>query len=209
MTGTASAWRRHAVLVGVAAAFFCANLGFFLWYRSTTSVRAEALKKDRAALAADVAGKEREAKRLSAQRERIAGVSEAIQEFYGHRVGRRRETLAPLVNEMHDIFRGAGIFPAQISYATTPVESLSLTEMTVSFGYATDYSTFKKLLAAIEAGSRWIIVRQFGLTRDPATPSTVQMRMVLSTYFSEESEPGRRPVRRASASGPARRKTAP
>ena len=110
---------------------------------------------------------------------------------------------------MHDIFRGVGIFPAQISYATAPVESLSLTEMTVSFGYAADYTTFKKLLAAIEAGSRWIIVRQFGLVRDPATPSTVQMRMVLSTYFSEEAEPGRPPARRASAGGPARRKTAP
>ena len=206
---TGSAWRRHALLLGAAAAFFCANLGFSLWYRSTTSIRAEALKEERSALKADVAGKEREAALLNAQRKRIAGVSEAIQEFYGHRVGRRRETLAPLVNEMHDIFRTVGIFPAQISYATSAVESLSLTEMRVSFGYATDYPSFKRLLAAIESGSRWIVVRQFGLTRDPALPSTVQMRMVLSTYFSEEGEAGRPPARRASGGGPARRKALP
>jgi Tfp pilus assembly protein PilO len=206
---TASAWRRRAVLLGAAAAFFCANLGFYLWYRSTTFVRAEALKAERSALAAQVAGNEREAAQLNAQRERIAGVSQAIQEFYGNRVGRSRETLAPLVNEMHDIFRAVGIFPAQISYATSPVESLSLTEMRVSFGYATDYPTFKRLLAAIESGSRWIVVRQFGLTRDASMPSTVQMRMVLSTYFSEEGESGRPPARRASGSGPARRRAAP
>jgi Tfp pilus assembly protein PilO len=206
---TASAWRRHAVLLGAAAAFFSANLVFDLWYRSTTSVRAEALKQERSALAAQVVGKEREAAQLVAQRERIAGVSQAIQEFYGHRVGRHRETLAPLVNDMHDIFRAVKIFPAQISYATSPVENLSLTEMRVSFGYATDYSTFKRLLAAIESGSRWIVVRQFGLTRDPSSPSTVQMRMVLSTYFAEEKEPGRSPARRASGSGPVRRRAAP
>lgn len=206
---TASAWRRHAVLLGAAAAFFCANLGFYLWYRSTTSVRAEALKKERSALAAQVAEKERETAQLNAQRERIAGVSQAIQEFYGHRVGRSRETLAPLVNDMHEIFRTVGIFPAQISYATSSVEKLSLTEMLVSFGYTTDYTTFKKLLAAIENGSRWIVVRQFSLTREPSLPSTVQMRMVLSTYFAEEGEPGRTPARRAASSGPARRRAVP
>jgi hypothetical protein len=205
---TASAWRRYVAL-GVAVAFFGANLGFYLWYRSTSSVRAEALKRERSALSAQVAGKEREAEQLSAQRERIAGVSQAIQEFYGHRVGRSRETLAPIVNEMHDIFRSVGIFPAQISYATSPVESLSLTEMRVSFGYSTDYPTFKRLLAAIESGSRWIVVRQFGLTRDTAMPSTVQMRMMLSTYFSEEEEPGRPSARRSAQSGPARRRSAP
>jgi Tfp pilus assembly protein PilO len=206
---TASAWRRHAVLLGAAAAFFSANLGFFLWYRSTTSFRAEELKRERSALAAHVAGKEREAAQLNAQRERIAGVSRAIQEFYGHRVGRSRETLAPLVNEMHDIFRAVGIFPAQISYATSSVDMLSLTEMQVSFGYVTDYPTFKRLLAAMESGSRWIVVRRFALTRDPSMPSAVHMHMVLSTYFAEEGEPGRPPARRASSSGPTRPKAVP
>lgn len=199
---------RRAVVLGVAAAFFCANLGFYLWYRSTTSVRAEGLKKERTALASQVAGKEREASKIIAQRERIAGVSQAIQEFYGHRVGRSRETLAPLVNEMHEIFRAVGVFPAQISYNTTPVEGLSLSEMRVSFGYATDYPTFKRLLALIESNPRWIVVRQFSLVRDPALPATVQMRMVLSTYFSEEGEPGHAFARRAAGSAPVRPRAA-
>ena len=206
---TASAWRRHAVLLGAAAAFFCANLGFYLWYRSTTSVRAEALKKERSALAADVAGKEREAAKLVAQRERIAGVSQAIQEFYGKRVGRSRETLAPLVNDIHNIFKSVGIFPAQISYATNPLEKLSLTEMLVSFGYSTDYPTFKRLLAAFESSSRWVVVRQFSVTRDSSLPSSVQMRMVVSTYFSEDAESGRPPTRRSASGLSTRRRAAP
>ena len=140
------------------------------------------------------------------QRDRIALVSQAIQEFYGKRVGRRREALAPLVDEMHGVFRRTGIFPLQISYATAPVESLSLTEMLVSFGYATDYPTFKKLLAAIESDRHWIVVRQVAVNRDTSTPSAVQMRMVLATYFSGEDDGvAPSPSRRLGGAGEARR----
>ena len=147
MIGSWTVWRRRAWVVAAACGFLVANLAFFLWYRSTARLRAGGLEKERAALATDTAAKEQEARRLTGQRDRIAQVSQAIQEFYGKRVGRRREALAPLVDEMHGVFRRTGVFPAQISYATAPVESLSLTEMLVSFGYATDYPTFKKLLA--------------------------------------------------------------
>jgi len=183
-------WRRHALVVALALAFFGANLGFFLWYRATTRVREGALERERAALVADVTAKEQEARRLVAQRDRIAQVAGAIQEFYGNRVGGRRETLAPLVDEMHGVFQKVGVFPGQISYSTTPVKSLSLTEMLVSFGYTTDYPTFKKLLTAIETDPRWIIVRQFALNRDATTTNTVQMRIVLGTYFAETEGPG-------------------
>lgn len=201
-------WRRRAAVVILALVFLSANLGFFLWYRATTRLRAGALEKERATLAAEVAAREQEASRLVTQRDRIAEVSHAIQEFYGKRVGRRRETLAPIVEEMHGVFQKVGVFPAQISYSTSPVESLSLTEMLVSFGYATDYPTFKKLLAAIESDPRWFVVRQFALNRDTSAPRTVQMRMVLGTYFAESQEPGLPPTRRA-AGAATRRRTAP
>lgn len=207
-------WRRRAWIVGLACAFLLSNLGFFLWYRSTARQRARGLEVERAALAASTAAKEQEAARLTGQRDRIALVSQAIREFYGKRVGRRREALAPLVDEMHAIFRRTGVFPLQISYSTAPVESLSLTEMLVSFGYATDYPTFKKLLAAIEADPHWIVVRQISVNRDPSTPSAVQLHMVLSTYFSGADDgpapPGTRPAgsggetRRAGGGGPRR-----
>jgi hypothetical protein len=194
-------WRRHALAVVLALVFLGANVGFFLWYRATTRLRAGALEKERAALASDVAAREQEARRLVAQRDRIAGVAEAIQEFYGKRVGGRRETLAPVVDEMHGVFQKVGVFPSQISYSTTAVASLSLTEMLVSFGYSTDYPTFKKLLTAIETDPRWFVVRQFALNRDAQTTNTVQMRIVLGTYFAEAREPGA-PVRRAGTASP-------
>jgi len=207
MSAALLSWRRHAVAVLLSLVFFGANLGFFLWYRATTRLRAGALEKERGALAVDVAGKEQEARRLVSQRDRIVGVAGAIQEFYGKRVGGRRETLAPIVDEMHGVFQKVGVFPAQISYSTGPVKSLSLTEMLVSFGYTTDYPTFKKLLVAIESDPRWIVVRQFALNRDVSTTNTVQMRIILGTYFAETEEPGT-PARRA-ATAASRPRAAP
>ena len=208
MSAPLAVWRRRALIVSLSGAFLAGNLAFFLWYRSTARLRAGGLELERSALAADTAAKEKEAARLQGQRDRIVQVSQAVQEFYGKRVGRRRESLAPIVDEMHDVFRKTGVFPLQISYATRSVESLALTEMLVSFGYSTDYPTFKKLLAAIEGDRHWIVVRQVGVTRDATTPSAVQMRMVLATYFSAdegETAPKRAPLRPARpASGAAR-----
>jgi hypothetical protein len=190
----ATVWRRRGAVVALACGFLAANLVFFLWYRSTELLRAQGLEKERVELEADTAAKEQEAARLIVQRDRIAHVSQAIQEFYGKKVGRRREALAPLVDEMHGVFRRTGVFPAQISYATEPLESLSLTQMLVSFGYTTDYPTFKKLLAAIESDPHWLVVRRVSVTRDASAPSAVQMHMVLATYFTPEDEGPPRPA---------------
>jgi Tfp pilus assembly protein PilN len=194
VSAATTVWRRRGTVVALACGFLATNLVFFLWYRSTQRLRAQGLERERAALAVDTAAREQEATRLIVQRDRIAHVSQAIQEFYGKKVGRRREALAPLVDEMHGVFRRTGIFPAQISYATEPLESLSLTQMLVSFGYTTDYPSFKKLLAAIESDPHWLVVRKVSVTRDTATPSAVQMHMVLATYFTPEDEGPPRPA---------------
>jgi hypothetical protein len=49
--------------------------------------RRDALEARRTALAHTVAEAEAEAARLTAQKERLSGVSEAMEEFYGHRIG--------------------------------------------------------------------------------------------------------------------------
>jgi hypothetical protein len=48
-----------------------------------------------------VEAREAEATRLSGQRERLSGVSEAMEEFYGRRIGTQEETLASLVADLH------------------------------------------------------------------------------------------------------------
>jgi hypothetical protein len=189
MRRSENVWARHAGLLAVSALLAAGNLAFFIWYRGTTQERERALEGRRAQLAKDVEAVGTEAARLSAQRNRLSEVSAAIAEFYENRVGPRRETLAPVVAEIHAVFRRVGVNPSQISYATAPVTDLPLTEMHISFTFKNDYGRFKELLSAFESDRRWIVVREVGLSRDTDVPGGVQVRMQLATYFSGELSP--------------------
>ncbi len=195
MRGSRSVWARHAGLLVASGIFLVANLAFYFAYGSTTRTREEALKNRRAALEREVVSAEAEAARLSGQRDRLARVSSAIEEFYGRRVGPRRQTLAPVVEEIHDVLARGGVSPTQISYSRAPVADLLLSQMLVSFGFRSDYAKFKRLLHLFETNRRWLIVRETSLNRDTATPGSVEVRMAIATYFSGAEEIEHRPPR--------------
>jgi Tfp pilus assembly protein PilO len=183
-------WARRAGLLVFSALALLSNLGFFLWYRATVADRQKALESQKTAMAKDVAEAEKEASRLAVQRDRLSQVSSAVSEFYASRIGPRRESLAPMVAEIHDVLVKAGVNPSQISYATLPLADLPLVEMTISFSFKKDYSKFKQLVAAFESDPRWIVVRDVGLSRDPDVPGGVSVHLRLVTYFaSPEASP--------------------
>jgi Tfp pilus assembly protein PilO len=193
-----AAWRKRAGLLALAGLLVAGNLGFYLWYRATAQERREAAETRRAALTRDVEVREAEAAKLAAQRNRLSSVSSAIEEFYGRRIGSRRETLAAVVSDLHSTLQKSGIAPAQISYQTAPLPNLPLSEMRITFTFRNDYLRFKQFVGAVESGPRWMVVREIGLQRDTDLPGAVQVRMALATYFA--SEPSA-PPRTASAGG--------
>jgi Tfp pilus assembly protein PilO len=199
--GAAGIWARRGIWLAVSGLLLVGNLAFFLWYRSTMRQRQDALESRRAALTKEVEGIEAEAARLGRQRGHLLQVSEALDEFYGQRVGPPRETLAPRIDELHAILRRVGISPGNIQYASTPLKDLPLSEMKISFGFRNDYDRFKKLLAAFESSRQWIAVRQIALSRDQEAAGSVQVRMELSTYFLEPEKPV---VRAAASTTPGR-----
>jgi Tfp pilus assembly protein PilO len=200
-----SIWRQRASLLVVAALFLIANVGFLFGARSITSARRQALEQRRAALTSEVAAREAEASKLEVERSRLAQVSTVIDEFYGRRVGSRRETLAPIVEEIHSVMQRIGVSPVTISYSTSEIKSLPLHQMVIGFSFTSDYARFKRLLAAFEANRRWIVVRDVSLSRaSEEAPGQVQVRMLLATYFSDDEKvpaptvpvsPARRTVR--------------
>ena len=186
MKGRENVWRQRAGLLAVAGLFLVANLGFLLGSRSIRAARKQALEDRRASLTSQVAAREAEAKKLNEQRDRLAQVSSAIDDFYGRRVGSRRRTLAPLVQEVHSVLRKAGVAPSSIRYSTASLTNLALTQMSIGFSFKSDYARFKRLLAAFEVNPRWIVVRDVGLSGDSETPGEVQVSLDLATYFSNE-----------------------
>lgn len=186
MKGALAVWRRRAAWLAASGFFLAGNAGVFFWYRATGQTRQDALEARRVSLSGEVSAAEREAERLEGQRRRLSQVSAAIEDFYGKRVGTQRATLAPIVDEIHGILKRAGISPTEIGYAVKAVPKLSLEEMQAGFSFAADYQKFKRLLEAFETGPRWLVVREISLARNPEVPGSVQVRMVIATYFARD-----------------------
>ena len=183
-------WRRRLPLVAAALLFAAGNLAVFLTYRSSTETRRAALEARRDQLKRSVEAQEADSARVTGQRERLGGVSAAMETFYGKRIGRERETLAPVVAEVHEILKEAGVAAPQISFATTPVLKLPIVQMRVAFAVHCDYPRFKRLLRAFEASKAWLVVRDISINRDSSQPGQVQVQIELVTYFAEREEPG-------------------
>jgi Tfp pilus assembly protein PilO len=179
-------WIRRAGLLAAAGILLVGNLGFFLWYRGTARDRKVALEARRAALERDVLAREQEAGKLAADRDRLTEVRSAIDRFYGHSVGRREETLAGIVEEIHAILKRVGVSAAEIGYGMSSVTNPPVTQMQMSFGFKGDYGKFKQLLEEIHADRKWLAVREVSLVRDQDTPGSVQVHLSLVTYFSGE-----------------------
>lgn len=198
-------WNRRLPLALGALVFAAANLVFFLVYRSSTSERRAGLEARRDDLARTVAAREAESSKLAQQSQRLTGVSEAMEEFYGHRIGTQDETLAALIADLHAAFKEAGIEANQISYTTSPVTKLPLTKMRVTFPVKSDYQRFKKLLRIFETGRRWIAVESVAIQRAGEQPGAVSVQMELATYFAEpvtSSPPGDAKSPASPAAGP-------
>jgi len=185
MSARRSAWRRRLPLLSVAAIFAVANLAVFLTYRSSTQSRREALEARRDALTTSVTQREEEAARLATQKARLGGVSEAMEKFYGHRIGTQRATLASVVADIHEKLNEVGVTTTQISYATAPMQKLPLEQMKIQLPIKCDYSRFKRLLRAFETSRRWIAVRTVAIQRDNERPGAVSVQLELVTYFTQ------------------------
>jgi hypothetical protein len=193
-------WARHAILLAAAGLLLLGNLVFFVWYRGTARDRKAGLEARRGGLQREAESSELESKNLAAQRERLSGVRSALDDFYGRRIGPRRETLAPVVDEIHSILKRSNVSPGEISYNASSVANPPLTQMTISFSFKGDYGKLKQLLTAFQTDRKWLAVRQISLNRDQDLPGSVQVSLTLVTYFlAEETEPTRAslPVRGA------------
>jgi Tfp pilus assembly protein PilO len=199
---SAAAWRRRLPVLAAAILFAAANVVFFVTYRSGAKSRRDALEARRAALQHSVTGAEAEADRLAAQKDRLSGVSEAIDDFYGHRIGTQKETLAGVVDDLHVALKQAGVATNTISYSTIGDKSLPLVAMRITFPVRCDYTRFKKLLHEFEASRRWIAIRSVTISRDTESAGTVQVQFELATYFAERGLEPPKPAAEARATVP-------
>lgn len=203
MSRIPAAWRRRLPLAAAALAFAVGNVVFYLSYRANTHERREALEARRDSLKRTVEAREAEAARLTGQRDRLSGVSDAMEEFYGRRIGSQQQTLAAVVAGLHEALKDAGIEASQIAYSAAPVQKLPLTQLRISFPIKCDYARFKKLLRTFETSKRWVAVQSVAIRRDGEQPGVVSVQMELVTYFSDREAAPAPPGKPAGPGAPA------
>ena len=196
------AWRRRLPLAAASLLFAAGNLVFYLSFRANTHERREALEARRDDLKRTVEAREADAARLAGQRDRLSGVSEAMEEFYGRRIGTQQQTLAAVVADLHAALRDTGIEANQISYSTSELKQLPLSQMKITFPIKCDYAKFKKLLRTFETAKRWVSVQSVAIRRDPEQPGVVSVQMELVTYFSDRGEAPSAPGKPAAPAAP-------
>lgn len=176
-------WRERAWFVVPAVAFFILNAVFFVAGRTIDARRSDALDRELAA-ARERGASAREAREQAVrQSSRVEGIEQAIEEFYGKRLGTLDETMAAMVDEIHQVCRKSGVRPGQISYGVSGKSGVPMTAMTISFTVTGDYSTLRRLLQNFEDDPRWFVVRSIQVSRQPESVADTVISLMAATYF--------------------------
>jgi hypothetical protein len=189
-------WRERAWLAAPAALFLAANLGYFVAGRAIDASRNAALRRDRANAQARRDSAEADRARAHGEAAHVESVRGAVDAFYARRVGTVDDTMSSTVEEIHQVCRKVGVWPHAISYALASRRGAPLSQMTVSFTVDGDYATLRRLIAAFEQDSRWLVVRSVSLSRRAETLGDGAIALSVATYFysPEADKPPTSPV---------------
>jgi Tfp pilus assembly protein PilO len=182
-------WRERAWIVVPALAFFLLNCVFFVAGRTIDARRSEALDRELASARERRASAQTAREDAERQSGRVEGIERAIDEFYGKRLGTLNETMAAMVDEIHQVCRKSGVRPGQISYGINGRSGSPLTAMTISFSVTGDYDTLRRLLKSFEDDPRWFVVRTIQVVRKPESVGSTEISLTAVTYFHTPVSP--------------------
>jgi Tfp pilus assembly protein PilO len=178
-------WKERAGIVAVALVFFLANFIYFLAGRAVDASRTAALARQRKEANERLEAGEESRRKAASDLAHVQNVRHAAAEFYGRRIGTIDDTIAQVVDEIHNVCRRADVNPHQIAYGIRDRAKMPLKEMSIGFAVAGDYGTLRKLLRGFESDPRWVVVRGVQLTRKGETTGQGDVHLDLATYFYE------------------------
>lgn len=193
-----SPWRARARTLGVLGAVIVVNAAILLAYRGVYDARLRALEADkkeldekRASLRASISSLEETDRRLETLRS-------GLEDFYGRKLGTRRERLAPLIEEIHLITQKAALRPDSINYVDEEVAGTDSIKLT--FSVTARYSEVKRLLATFESSARFLVLETVSIGVDEGEADILHIGLSLAHYFRDPTMRSlrRRGIERAS-----------
>ncbi|HWC66172.1 MAG TPA: hypothetical protein VG777_08815 [Thermoanaerobaculia bacterium] len=179
----AELWKERAIAVAAALLFFAANLVYFLAGHAVNASRSQALAQARRRALDRVDAAEKAREKAVADLAHVENVRKAAEEFYGRRIGTIDDTVAQVVDEIHQVCRRANVNPHSIAYGVHDRANMPLKEMSIGFGVDGDYRTLRALLRGFENDPRWLVVRAVQLARKGESTGAGTVHLSLATYF--------------------------
>jgi type IV pilus assembly protein PilO len=187
-----SAFRDRKVLFAILLAVIAGNVALLVSYRTFYDVRLQALVAEEASLEARRDEARRRADEAVGAERKLFETQETLTTFFSETLGKRQERIAPLIEEIYQATRTAGLRPDVISYSSA--DEPGTDALTMGFTVTGPYGDVKRLLASLERSKRFLVVEQLALSEGSEDlPGSVSVSLTVTNYF----QPGTlRPIRR-------------
>jgi Tfp pilus assembly protein PilO len=182
VSSATTAFRDRKVLFVLLLAALAANVAALVSYRTFYDDRLQALVSEKASLEKRRDDTRRRAEAAEAQERKLFETQESLNAFFSETLGKRKERIAPLLEEIYATTRAAGLRPDAISYAST--DEPGTDSLTMTFSVAGPYGDVKRLLSGLERSKRFLVVEQVGLSGGGETdPDGVRISITVTNYF--------------------------
>jgi Tfp pilus assembly protein PilO len=194
-----SPWRARLPLFAVLTVLLVAAASVLIGYHAFYDERFKALEKTRADLATKRDEAAEAARRVVKTEERLRALQGDLEVFNRDVLGKRKERLAAVIEDVYHLTEKAGTVPGQISYAFDEVGAA--TRLALQFNVQGRYADVKKLLFSFESNPRFLLLENVALATDDTQPDVLKLHLTVAHYFRpDDSAPPRRAATRASRS---------
>jgi hypothetical protein len=178
-----SPWYGRLKILALLVVVILADVAVLISYRGFADQRVAALEEDRKDLEAKRDAAQQTVQRLDGSIKKLEVLQDGLERFYTVTLGSRKERLAALIDEIHDITRKAGLVPDAIAYSeqgSPGGETIHL-----SFSVTSSYPDVKRLLATFESSARFLVVDSFTIGVDQTGSDLITVGFALSHYFRD------------------------
>jgi len=183
------AWRRMAPLWVPAVLFFLANVGVLLWLSGSTVGREAQVRAEVDQLENEVRRLERLQRQAREEREAVEALHRDMSVLYEEVLGSLEKRLTPILREVGQASRAAGLRPEKFAYSAKEVKKLGLFEFTVKFSVEARYAAVVKLLEELRNSTEFLIVDRLSLAgEENSTTDTLRLGIRVKTYVAEADE---------------------
>lgn len=185
MSAVRSVWRARAGIFAALLVLLVVNVIVLVAYSAFYDARAAALSDTERQLSARRDEAAANVLKATETETRLVKLREDLESFYGETLGARRERLAPLIQEVYDVTKTAGMRPDSFRFDES--ETSGADRLALSFEVHGRYPDIKRLLAAFETSQEYLVLEGVKVSTEAADPDGLKVTLAVAHYFRSDA----------------------